>query len=111
MVFVFLLYFIISLLYYVVNVLNFFCVFCDFIKVFILIGLRCFLYSSFVLILMVVILLVFDLRVKVQWCCFRFYVINEEFYNDLYVMEILGIKLINNLCIFVNIILKKDEFV
>lgn len=59
---------------------------------------------------MAVILLVPDLRTKVQWCCFRFHAINEESRNDLHTMEIPGIQSTNNSCTLVNtVVLRKEE--
>lgn len=103
-------YFVTSLPYHVISVLNFFCTSCDLSKLPISIALRCLLYSSSAVIPMAVILLVPDLRTKVQWCCFRFHAINEESRNDLHTMEIPGIQSTNNSCTLVNtVVLRKEE--
>lgn len=102
-------YFFTSLPYHVVIVLNFFCASCDLYKLSISTGLRCLLYSSSAVIPVAVIILLPDLRAKVQWCFFRFHAINEESRNDLHAMEIPGIQSANNSCTLVKTILKKDE--
>ena len=105
---VFLCFFIISLPYHTISLLKFFCSSCNLSQQSLSLGLRCLFYSSSAVIPIIFISLVPQLRVKVQWCCFRFHAINEESRNELYLMEIPGIQR-RNKCILVNSVPTRED--